>query len=135
MNNNELGKEGMELLASSERLKNLKRLQLNNTKISEEGMLALSTSEVFKSLTHLDISHNNLNIEGTQLLSIGQIRNLTFLNISHNLIGEQGCISLSDSESFPLVSELVVMMGNGLNNESKKFLHRSNKLRSLAYIN
>jgi len=56
--------------------------------INEEAMLCLSTSESLKKLTHLDISHNNLGYEGTQMLAIGQIRNLIFLNISHNQIGE-----------------------------------------------
>jgi hypothetical protein len=59
---------------------------------------------------------------------------LRYLNIIHNKIGENGCKCIAESEAFPMLSELIIYSGNGINAEAKKLLHRSKKLRSLNHI-
>ena len=88
-----------------------------------------------RGLTYLDISKNNLGENGAHILSVtGCLTQLRYLNIIHNRIGEVGCKCIAESESFPMLSELVIYPGNNINSEAKKVIHRSKKLRSLNHI-
>jgi len=56
------------------------------------------------------------------------------LNIIHNKIGENGCRCIAESDAFPMLTDLVIYSGNGINAEAKSLIHRSRKLRSLNHV-
>lgn len=69
------------------------------------------------------------------MLSVTEyLTQLQVLDINHNSIGENGCKCIAESDAFPLLTNLNIYQGNGINSEAKKYLHRSKKLRSLNHI-
>lgn len=81
------------------------------------------------------MDHNELRETGAQLLALtSTLSQLKYLNLNHNNIGENGCKCIAESDAFPLLQELVIYTGNGINAKAKAYLHRSQKLRSLNHI-
>ena len=50
---------------------------------------------------------------------------LKYLNLNHNNIGENGCKCIADSDSFPLLQDLVIYTGNGIQAKAKAYIFRS----------
>lgn len=97
--------------------------------------MAIQESYVLRNLERLDLNHNELRESGAQMLALTQtLTQLKYLNLNYNNIGENGCKCIAESEAFPLLQELVIYTGNGINSKAKAYLHRSPKLRSLNHI-
>lgn len=108
---------------------------INDNDIKEEGTYAIQNSPILKNLSHLDLSHNTLGETGAQMLSITtNLTQLKFLNLNYNNIGENGCKCIADSDSFPLLQDLIIYTGNGINAKAKAYILRSPKLRSLNHV-
>jgi uncharacterized protein (TIGR02996 family) len=87
--------EVVEVLAFSDHLMSLRRLELPSSDLWEVGMIALAGSPLLAQLTELDLSGTNMGLAGLRaLVDSPRAAGLTALNLEYEELGTEGAAAL-----------------------------------------
>ncbi|KAL9648197.1 hypothetical protein ABK040_009201 [Willaertia magna] len=124
---------GANKIVESEKLFNLKELELPRCKVNHQ--FALTLSKKMLNLTTLNLEGNNLKAEGVKYLSFTTtLKNLTYLNLKRNKIGKEGAHYLSTSQFLTNLKHLN-LEGNSIENEGLIHICNSSNLTILSTLN
>ena len=116
LDENDLGDEGLELLASI-RMPSLRSLSLRQTRADWNGLARLSHGGFIPNLVSLDLSGNYLGRRGADLLvEMEPFENLRILNLSGNGLDVDDAFRVGGSE-FTVNLALLDLRDNGLSPE------------------
>lgn len=113
LSGNNLGPEAASVLASS--FPSLVKLNAGYNPIGDEGARAIASSQRLAALEELDLPRCQIRDEGARALARADgLARLQKLNLSSNLIGGEATLALAGSVSLGALSELVLLMAEGL---------------------
>lgn len=132
---NELGVEGIRLLAESTVFGQVEYLHLGSNNMGDEGVAILARAEVFSKVHTLNLECNKIAAEGARALAASPVfTQLTSLNLVDNRIGDEGAQALADSDNFANL-EYLHLGGNRIKSEeTKEALRKSKKLARLQTL-
>jgi uncharacterized protein (TIGR02996 family) len=98
LSHNDIGDEGVEVLAASPHLKRTASLALSNIGTGTAGAVALAASPLLTRLTSLDLRGNQIGSTGAAALAASpHLSGLTSLGLGLNGIGVEGALALAAS--------------------------------------
>jgi uncharacterized protein (TIGR02996 family) len=109
---NKLGDVGLELLASSSLLGQLRTLRFSKNEVGNAGVTALAGSEQLANLTHLDLSENlDLGDAGVVALACSpHLAGLLRLDLTYTGLSNASALALAQSPSLKSLRELRVCL-------------------------
>lgn len=114
----QIGFRGVELMANTPTLRNIRNLSLSANYITFEGVKLITEHENFSRLQFLDLSLNALNHRSAQLIAESKnFTGLESLNLYMNKLRNDGVQFLASSETLTTLCDLNVGF-NGINNNS-----------------
>ena len=106
--NNLLGDAGLEELAHSRHLNQLRRLRLRETSLRQGAAHALAQSPYLHQLTHLDLNRNHIGSQGAVFMArSAAFSHLTHLDLAGNEIGDDGAKALAASPTLAGLRNLI----------------------------
>ncbi len=88
---NNLGPEGIKILAASSSLPKIDYLHLGSNNLGDEGVETLSSCDLFSEIQTLNLEQNGITERGAKALAESSaLTKLTSLNLVDNRIGDQG---------------------------------------------
>ena len=124
---NNLGPEGMKILAASGSLPKVDYLHLGSNNLGDEGIEILASCDLFSEVTTLNLEQNGITERGAKALaSSSTLTQLTSLNLVDNRIGDQGALAIANSGT---LSNLIYLHlgGNRIKSEIAKIALRESK--------
>ena len=124
---NNLGPEGIKILAASSSLPKIDYLHLGSNNLGDEGVEALSSCDLFSEVKTLNLEQNGITERGAKALaSSSTLTQLTSLNLVDNRIGDQGALAIANSNT---LSNLIYLHlgGNRIKYEETKTALRESK--------
>jgi Ran GTPase-activating protein (RanGAP) involved in mRNA processing and transport len=131
---NDLGAEGIRLLAESSVLGNVEYLHLGSNNIGDEGVKILSQSSIFANIHTLNLECNKITAEGARALANSVFTKLTSLNLVDNRIGDEGANLLADSDTLANLTYLHLGGNRIKSEEARDALRNSKKLSRLQTL-
>jgi len=132
---NNLGPEGIKILASSNSLPKVDYLHLGSNNLGDEGIEILASCDLFSEVKTLNLEQNGITERGAKALASSSVlTKLTSLNLVDNRIGDQGALAIADSGT---LSNLIYLHlgGNRIKSETAKTaLRESKKLTQLKTL-
>ena len=132
---NNLGPEGIKILAASSSLPKIDYLHLGSNNLGDEGVEALSSCDLFSEVKTLNLEQNGITERGAKALaSSSTLTKLTSLNLVDNRIGDQGALAIANSDTLSKLTYL--HLGGNLikSEETKTALRESKKLTQLKTL-
>lgn len=132
---NDLGVDGIRLLAESTVLTQVDYLHLGSNNIGDEGVKILSRASIFSNVRTLNLECNKITAEGAKALADSPVFvNLTSLNLVDNRIGDEGALALADSDTLANLTYLHLGGNRVKSEEAKNALRQSKKLTHLQTL-
>ena len=132
---NNLGPEGIKILAASSSLPKIDYLHLGSNNLGDEGVEALSSCDLFSEVKTLNLEQNGITERGAKALAASSaLTKLTSLNLVDNRVGDQGALAIANSDT---LSNLIYLHlgGNRIKyEETKTALRESKKLTQLKIL-
>jgi len=157
-----IGSNGLEVIASDERLTMVKRLNFGGNRLGDEGMKILAEAKVFSKVNWLELGGNDLGPEGIRSLvgskvlakvktlnlyrnyvkdegavimaKYNRLEKLEELDLAHNEIGDPGLLALANSKAFPNLVACYID-NNFASMESKEEAKASANFKKLQSLN
>ena len=132
---NNLGPEGMKILAASGSLPKVDYLHLGSNNLGDEGIEILASCDLFSEVTTLNLEQNGITERGAKALaSSSTLIKLTSLNLVDNRVGDQGALAIANSDTLSKLTYL--HLGGNLikSEETKAALRESKKLTQLKTL-
>ena len=132
---NNLGPEGIKILAASSSLPKIDYLHLGSNNLGDEGVEALSSCDLFSEVKTLNLEQNGITERGAKALAASSaLTKLTSLNLVDNRIGDQGALAIANSDTLSKLTYL--HLGGNLikSEETKAALRESKKLTQLKTL-
>ena len=132
---NNLGPEGIKILAASSSLPKIDYLHLGSNNLGDEGVEALSFCDLFSEVKTLNLEQNGITERGAKALAASSaLTKLTSLNLVDNRIGDQGALAIANSDTLSKLTYL--HLGGNLikSEETKTALRESKKLTQLKTL-
>ena len=132
---NNLGPEGIKILAASSSLPKIDYLHLGSNNLGDEGVEALSFCDLFSEVKTLNLEQNGITERGAKALAASSaLTKLTSLNLVDNRIGDQGALAIANSDTLSKLTYL--HLGGNLikSEETKTALRESKKLTQLKIL-
>ena len=121
-----------ESMEESTRWARLLSLNLTSNNIGDDGIRVLAESPYLNRLLRLDLEHNSIGTAGCRsLASAPFIASLTVLNLAYNEIGDEGACALAESTRFAQGLELD-LRNNGIGDSGARALAESPHLRDVS---
>ena len=132
---NNLGPEGIKILAASSSLPKIDYLHLGSNNLGDEGVEALSFCDLFSEVKTLNLEQNGITERGAKALAASSaLTKLTSLNLVDNRIGDQGALAIANSDTLSNLTYLH-LGGNRIKSEETKIaLRESKKLTQLKTL-
>lgn len=131
---NDLGAEGIRMLAESSVFGQVEYLHLGSNNLGDEGVKILSQAAIFSQIHTLNLECNKITAEGARALATSVFSKLTSLNMVDNKIGDEGARFLADSDTLGNLTYLH-LGGNRIKSEdAKEALRKSQKLSRLQTL-
>ena len=132
---NNLGPEGIKILAASSSLPKIDYLHLGSNNLGDEGVEALSSCDLFSEVKTLNLEQNGITERGAKALAASSaLTKLTSLNLVDNRIGDQGALAIANSDTLSNLTYLH-LGGNRIKSEgTKTALRESKKLTQLKIL-
>jgi Ran GTPase-activating protein (RanGAP) involved in mRNA processing and transport len=124
---NNLGPEGVKIIAASSSLPKVDYLHLGSNNIGDEGLETLASCELFSEVKTLNLEQNGITERGAKALATSSaFTQLTSLNLVDNRIGDQGALAIANSDT---LSNLIYLHlgGNQIKSEAAKGALRESK--------
>ncbi|OGW23702.1 MAG: hypothetical protein A3K09_06330 [Nitrospinae bacterium RIFCSPLOWO2_12_FULL_47_7] len=132
---NDLGVEGIRLLAESTVFNCVNYLHLGSNNLGDEGVKILSRAEVFSNVRTLNLECNKITAEGARALADSPVFvNLTSLNLVDNRIGNEGALFIADSDALSNLTYLHLGGNRVKSEEAQGSLRKSKKLARLQTL-
>ena len=132
---NNLGPEGIKILAASSSLPKVDYLHLGSNSLGDEGAESIAACDLFSEVKTLNLEQNGITERGAKALAASpMLTKLTSLNLVDNRVRDQGALAIADSDTF---SNLIYLHlgGNQIKSEeAKKALRESKKLNRLEKL-
>ena len=132
---NNLGPEGIKILAASSSLPKVDYLHLGSNSLGDEGAEVLAACYLFSEVKTLNLEQNGITARGAEALATSPVlTKLTALNLVDNRVGDQGVLAIANSDT---LSNLIYLHlgGNQIKSEeAKKALRESKKLTRLEKL-
>ena len=132
---NNLGPEGMKILAESNSLPKVDYLHLGSNNLGDDGLEILASCDLFSEVKTLNLEQNGITERGAKALATSSaLTQLTSLNLVDNRIGDEGALAIASSDT---LSNLIYLHlgGNRIKSEkSKVALRESKKLTNLKTL-
>ncbi len=132
---NNLGPEGIKILAASSSLPKIDYLHLGSNNLGDEGVEALSSCDLFSEVKTLNLEQNGITEQGAKALAASSaLTKLTSLNLVDNRVGDQGALAIANSGTLSKLTYL--HLGGNLikSEETKTALRESKKLTQLKTL-
>ncbi len=98
---NQLGPEGVAILAESPILKKIDYLHLGSNQIGDEGAKIIANSPLFANVEFLNLECNKIQSEGAQALAESKyLTKVTSLNLVDNKLSDEGVLHIANSPNF-----------------------------------
>ena len=124
---NNLGPEGIKILAASSSLPKIDYLHLGSNNLGDEGVEALSFCDLFSEVKTLNLEQNGITERGAKALAASSaLTKLTSLNLVDNRIGDQGALAIANSDTLSKLTYLH-LGGNRIKAEETKTALRESK--------
>ena len=132
---NNLGPEGIKILAASSSLPKIDYLHLGSNNLGDEGVEALSFCDLFSEVKTLNLEQNGITERGAKALAASSaLTKLTSLNLVDNRIGDQGALAIANSDTLSNLTYLHLGGNRIKSEETKKALRESKKLTQLKIL-
>ena len=132
---NNLGPEGIKILAASSSLPKIDYLHLGSNNLGDEGVETLSSCDLFSEIQTLNLEQNGITERGAKALAESSaLTKLTSLNLVDNRIGDQGALAIANSDTLSNLTYLHLGGNRIKNEETKKALRESEKLTQLKIL-
>ena len=132
---NNLGPEGIKILASSNSLPKVDYLHLGSNNLGDEGIEILASCDLFSEVTTLNLEQNGITERGAKALaSSSKLTKLTSLNLVDNRVGDQGALAIANSDTLSNLTYLHLGGNRIKSEETKKALRESKKLTQLKIL-
>lgn len=132
---NQLGPEGIRILASSSVLPKVGYLHLGSNDLGDEGVKILSQTDLFSEVVTLNLECNGITAEGAKALAQSPfLTKVEQLNLVDNRVGDEGALAIANSDN---LSNLIYLHlgGNRIKSEeAKSALKNSPKLTKLEKL-
>ena len=132
---NNLGPEGIKILALSNSLPKVDYLHLGSNNLGDEGIEILASCDLFSEVKTLNLEQNGITARGAKALATSSaLTKLTSLNLVDNRIGDQGALAIANSDTLSNLTYLH-LGGNLIKSEETKIaLRESKKLTQLKTL-
>ena len=132
---NNLGPEGIKILAASSSLPKIDYLHLGSNNLGDEGVEALSSCDLFSEVKTLNLEQNGITERGAKALAASSaLTKLTSLNLVDNRVGDQGALAIANSDTLSNLTYLHLGGNRIKSEETKKALRESKKLTQLKIL-
>ena len=132
---NNLGPEGIKILAASSSLPKIDYLHLGSNNLGDEGVEALSFCDLFSEVKTLNLEQNGITERGAKALAASSaLTKLTSLNLVDNRIGDQGALAIANSDTLSNLTYLHLGGNRIKSEETKTALRESKKLTQLKIL-
>ena len=132
---NNLGPEGIKILAASSSLPKIDYLHLGSNNLGDEGVEALSSCDLFSEVKTLNLEQNGITERGAKALAASSaLTKLTSLNLVDNRIGDQGALAIANSDTLSNLTYLHLGGNRIKSEETKTALRESKKLTQLKIL-
>ena len=132
---NNLGLEGIKILAASSSLPKIVYLHLGSNNLGDEGVETLSSCDLFSEVQTLNLEQNGITERGAKALAASSaLTKLTSLNLVDNRIGDQGALAIANSDTLSNLTYLHLGGNRIKSEETKKALRESEKLTQLKIL-
>jgi len=132
---NNLGPEGIKILAASSSLPKIDYLHLGSNNLGDEGVETLSSCDLFSEIQTLNLEQNGITERGAKALAESSaLTKLTSLNLVDNRIGDQGTLAIANSDTLSNLTYLHLGGNRIKSEETKKALRESEKLTQLKIL-
>ena len=127
---NNLGPEGIEILAASKHLPKVDYLHLGSNDLRDEGVETLASCDLFSEVKTLNLEQNGITERGARALATSsKLTQLTSLNLVDNRVGNQGALEIANSETLSNLDYLH-LGGNRIKSEEARTALRESKYLS-----
>ncbi|KAG2372734.1 hypothetical protein C9374_013186 [Naegleria lovaniensis] len=135
LGNNGIGEEGVSAIANSSILRNLSILTLNECQLTTNEARSLSKSPYLKNITTLDLCENAITDDGIlELCESDLLRNVTNLNLSLNGIGDRGISFMTSKMSIMNNLTILQLDNNSITSIGAKLIAESNTMQHLKEL-
>jgi len=132
---NNLGPEGIKILAASSALPKIDYLHLGSNNLGDEGIEILASCDLFSEVKTLNLEQNGITARGAKALATSSaLTKLTSLNLVDNRIGDQGALAIANSDTLSNLTYLHLGGNRIKSEETKKALRESKKLTQLKIL-
>ena len=132
---NNLGPEGIKILAASSSLPKIDYLHLGSNNLGDEGVEDLSSCDLFSEVKTLNLEQNGITERGAKALAASSaLTKLTSLNLVDNRVGDQGALAIANSDTLSNLTYLHLGGNRIKSEETKTALRESKKLTQLKTL-
>lgn len=131
---NDLGVEGIRLLAESSVFGQVEYLHLGSNNLGDDGVKILSQSTIFAHIHTLNLECNKITAEGAKALADSVFNKLTSLSLVDNRIGDAGAKFLAESDTLANLTYLHLGGNRIKSEEAREALRKSKKLTRLQTL-
>ena len=132
---NNLGPEGIKILATSRSLPKIDYLHLGSNSLGDAGAESIATCKIFSEVKTLNLEQNGITARGAKALATSSVlTKLTSLNLVDNKIGDQGALAIANSDTLSNLTYLHLGGNQIKSEEAKKALRESKKLSQLEKL-
>ena len=132
---NNLGPEGIKILAASSSLPKVDYLHLGSNSLGDEGAESIAACGLFSEVKTLNLEQNGITERGAKALAASpMLTKLTSLNLVDNRVRDQGALAIADSDTFSNLTYLHLGGNQIKSEEAKKALRESKKLNRLEKL-
>ena len=132
---NNLGPEGLEIIAASSSLPKVDYLHLGSNNLGDEGLETLASCDLFSEVKTLNLEQNGITERGAKALARSSaLTQLTSLNMVDNRIGDQGALAIANSDTLSNLTYLHLGGNRIKSEEAKAALRESKKLTQLKIL-
>ncbi|MGY8765938.1 MAG: hypothetical protein ACKVI5_03665, partial [Nitrospinaceae bacterium] len=117
---NNLGPEGIKILAASSSLPKVDYLHLGSNNLGDDGVETIAACDLFSEITTLNLENNGITERGAKALATSPVlTKLTSLNLVDNRVRDQGAFAIANSDN---LSGLIYLHlgGNQIKSEDAK---------------
>ncbi len=132
---NQLGPEGIKILAGSPFLPKVNDIHLGSNNLGDEGAKIIAQSEVFSEVVTLNLECNGITAEGAKALAQSSVlTKVEYLNLVDNKVGDEGALAIANSDNLCNLTYLHLGGNRIKSEEAKEALKNSPKLTKLEKL-
>ena len=135
LTHNQLGPDGVAILAESAYLPKIVDLHLGSNNLGDEGAIIIAQSEVFSELVTLNLECNGITSKGIKALAQSSVlKKVKYLNLVDNRAGDEGALAIANSDNLGNLTYLHLGGNRVKSEEAKTALKNSPKLTKLEKL-